>query len=111
MARRLRAPPEKKRLSLTRDHPLSAKYPKAFRKKWPCMKAHATRAQRHAQRTALEANPDDDVPVRRATVRKWPQPSLGEVIESKRARRTQQPRKSLAARARRRTRRGRHKKT
>ena len=109
MARRKRTPQEKKRLSLERDTPLSAKYPKAFRKQWPRTKARAEREFRHAQRRALEAG-NADMPVSRETVRKWPQPRLAEVIARKAQRRAKlevNPRKPAATRARRAQRRGR----
>jgi hypothetical protein len=108
MARRTRTPHEKKRLSLERDTPLSAEYPKAFRKQWPRTKAKAERAFRHAQRQALAAG-NEDATVVRETVRKWPQPHLGEVIAEKaqrRARLQASPRKSAATRALRTLRRG-----
>lgn len=103
MGRRRRTPPEKKRLSLERDTPLSAKYPKAFRKHWPRKKAAAERAFRHAQRQSLAAG-EEDPAIRRHQVRKWPQPRLGEAIAisaERRARLQETPRKSPAARARR----------
>lgn len=113
MPRRRRAPPEKKRQSLARDTPLSAKYPKAFRKQWPRVKAVAERAFRHARRRLLDAG-DEDATVRREVVRKWSQPQLGEVIASHAQRRAglqANPRKSPAARARRAMRRRRNKHT
>jgi hypothetical protein len=109
MARRARTPQEKKRLSLDRDTPLSAKYPKAFRKQWPLRKAKAQRAFRRAQRKAVDGG-EADAPVARETVRKWPQPRLGEVVARHQQRRAAlqiAPRKSAAARARRAQKRGR----
>lgn len=96
-------------MSLERDTPLSAEYPKAFRKQWPRTKAKAERAFRHAQRQALDAR-NADAPISRETTRKWPQPRLGEVVAGnaqRRARLQVSPRKSAAARARRALRRGR----
>jgi hypothetical protein len=82
MARFRRSPQDKKRLSLERDTPLSAEYPKGFRKKWPRKKAAAERAFRHALRQRLVAG-DETPAVRRKIVRKWRQPPLGEVIASR----------------------------
>ena len=110
MARRTRSPQEKKQLSLAKDTPLGAKYPKAFRKKWPVKKARAKRSFRHAQRHALERDPDNDVPPTTRFPRKWGQATLGEVIVAKTERRAAvaaNPRKSPAARARRQARRSR----
>jgi hypothetical protein len=103
MGSRRRTPPEKKRLSLARDTPLVAKYPKGFRKHWPRKKAVAERAARHAHRQAVAAGNDDPV-VRRKVVRKWPQPKLGEAIAvraERRAKLRETPRKPAEARARR----------
>jgi hypothetical protein len=103
MGRRRRTPPEKKRLSLERDTPLGAKYPKGFRKHWPRKQAAAERAFRHAQRQSLDTG-NADAAVRRRTVRKWSQAKLGEVIAVNAERRAglqETPRKSAAARARR----------
>jgi hypothetical protein len=103
MGPRRRTPQEKKRLSLERDTPLSAKYPKAFRKQWPRTKATAERALRHAQHRALAAG-NEDAGVERKVVRKWPQPRLAEVIAGKARRRAKlqrAPRKAAATRARR----------
>lgn len=108
--KRQRSPQEKKRLSLTRDHPLLAKYPKAFRKSWPKQTRSAERARRTADRIALATDADDFVPTRRESVRKWGGAPLGDVIAGKlerRARLRENPRKSAAARERRRLRRGR----
>lgn len=109
MGRRRLTPQEKKRLSLGRDTPLSAKYPKAFRKHWPRKKAAAERAFRHAQRQSLAVG-DEDLAIRREEIRKWPQARLGEVIATRAQRRAKlqrTPRKSAAARARRARRRSR----
>jgi len=103
VARRTRSPQEKKQLSLERDRPLTAEYPKAFRKQWPRTKATAQRAFRHAQRQALDAGSEDATGVRRR-VRKWPQPRLGDVVATKLQRRVRLeaiPRKSAVARHRR----------
>ncbi len=109
MPRRRTNPPEKKRLSLERDHPVAAKYPHAFRKTWSVKKRAAERARRTAERVALAADPHDLAPVRRREVRKWRVPPLGEAIATKQARRAglrEQPRKAAVARERRRLRRG-----
>jgi len=88
-------------LSLERDRPLSAEYPKAFRKSFPVKKAKAERAFRHAQTRAVAVG--DDVVVRRRAVTKWKQATLGEVVAKKLERRAgvAVPRKSVAARTRR----------
>jgi hypothetical protein len=106
---RRRSPAEKKRLSLERDHPVSAKYPHAFRKNWSIKKRAAEGGRRTAERVALAADPDEPAPVRRREVRKWRVAPLGEAIAIKQARRAglrEQPRKAAAARERRRVRRG-----
>jgi len=110
MPHRQRSPQEKKHLSLERDHPLWAKYPKSFRKHWPQKVARAERSYRHAQKQAL-ATEHDPADVYRPVVRKWVGAAapLGEVIVEKKARRARlasEPRKSPAARARRARRRG-----
>lgn len=109
MARRVRTPQEKKRLSLTRDSIVGAEYPHALRKHWGSRKRSAERARRTAERVALATAREGFAPVRRRTVRKWGSATLGEVIAEKqerRARLADAPRKSLAARQRRRMRRG-----
>jgi hypothetical protein len=110
VARRHRSPQDKKGLSLARDRPLVAEYPKAFRKQFPRKRTYAEGARRSADRRGLAADPDGFTPVRRATVRKWGAPILGDVIAGKQRRRAKvatQPRKSPEARERRRLRRGR----
>jgi hypothetical protein len=110
VARRQRSPQEKKALSLARDRPLVAKYPKAFRKKYPRKKAYAEGARRSADRQSLAADPLGFTPAPRELVRKWGAPSLGDVIAGKKERRARvaaEPRKSAAARERRRLKRGR----
>jgi hypothetical protein len=107
--RRRRTPQRKKELSLDRDTPLSAEYPKAFRKHWPKKKALAERRRRRHDRTALRKKGEEMVPARHAPPEKWKQAPLREVIARKLARRAavrEQPRKSAAARERRRKRRG-----
>jgi hypothetical protein len=114
MPRLRRSPPEKKRLSLERDHPVAAKYPHAFRKTWSIKKRAAERARRSSERVGLAADPDAFAPARRREVRKWPVPALGEAIAKHRERRAglrEQPRKSAEARARRRRRRGKRRST
>jgi len=108
MARRRRSPQEKKRLSLARDNlSTTGEAPHALRKHWKKKKRNAERARRTAERVVLEVRPDDFAPVRRRTVRKWGWQRLGEAITAKlEARSDQTPRKSAAARERRRLRRG-----
>jgi hypothetical protein len=108
VAGRRRSPQEKKELSLKKDTPLDAKTPKGFRKHWPKKKAGPTRANRHAVKQTLHEEPEAESLPARKEIRKWPQRSLGETIASKRERRAgvnEKPRKSEAARARRRARR------
>jgi len=108
MARRRRSPQEKKRLSLARDNlSTTGEAPHALRKHWKKKKRSAERARRTAERVAVEVRPEAFAPVRRRTVRKWGGPRLGEAIAVKKAARADQtPRKSAAARERRRLRRG-----
>jgi hypothetical protein len=108
MARRQRSPQEKKRLSLARDNlSTTGEAPHALRNHWKKKKRSAERARRTAERVAIEVRPDDFAPVRRRTVRKWGWSRLGEAIATKKeARADQTPRKSAAARQRRRLRRG-----
>lgn len=130
--KRTRSPQEKKRLSLERDRPVMAEYPKAFRRNWPRKKAYAERARRHnakqqlstyagaaaaagatnasATDVATTADDTDLGQVKRERVVKWGTSTLGEVIPAKIARRAalqQNPRNSPAARERRRRRRSR----
>jgi ribosomal protein L35 len=56
MGRRRLTPREKKRLSLERDTPLSAKYPKAFRKHWPRKKAAAEGRALRGRRVAARGD-------------------------------------------------------
>jgi hypothetical protein len=108
MARRRRTPQEKKRLSRARDNlSTTGEAPHALRNHWKKKKRSAERARRTAERIALEVRPGEFAPVRRRTVRKWGWPRLGEAIAAKLEARTDQtPRKSAAARERRRLRRG-----
>lgn len=107
MPRRRRSPPEKKRLSLARDNlSTTGEAPHALRNHWKKKKRGAERARRTAERVALEVRPDDFAPVRRPTVRKWGFARLGAEIAEKLERRADEtPRKSAAARERRRLRR------
>lgn len=100
-----RSPP---RLSLARDNlSTTGEAPHALRNHWKKKKRNAERARRTAERIALEVRPDEFAPVHRRTVRKWGWPRLGEAIAAKLdARADQTPRKSMAARERRRLRRG-----
>ena len=108
MARRRRNPQEQKRLSLARDNlSTTGEAPHALRNHWKKKKRSAERARRTAERIALEGRPNDFAPVRRRTVRKWGWARLGVAIAAKREARVEQtPRKSVAARERRRLRRG-----
>jgi len=108
MARRRRSPQEKKRLSLALDNlSTTGESPHALRKNWKKKKRGAERARRTAERVALETRPDDFAPVRRRTVRKWGYKPLGDALVDKLKKRADQtPRKSAAARERRRLRRG-----
>lgn len=107
MARRRLTPQEKKHFALTRDVVHTAvKYPKTFRRNWPKKKARLERAYRHAWARALsvDENPDE-LALRREPHGKWAGPRLGEHIAHAIARRERlraEPRKSEAARARRR---------
>jgi hypothetical protein len=109
MPRRRRSPPEKKRLSLARDNlSTTGEAPHALRNHWKKKKRNAERVRRTAERVALAVQPDDFAPVRRPTVRKWGYARLGEDIARKlegRAASSKKPRKSAAARERRRLRR------
>lgn len=89
-------PPEKKRLSLEKDHPTQAKYPHGFRKSWPLKEKKAQRGfRRQVKQTLTEALGSidpvvDDIDVdgiRRKIVRKWEAKPLGEVLKKKKARR------------------------
>jgi len=108
--RRRRSPPEKKRLSLARDNlSTTGEAPHALRNHWKRKKRSAEKARRGAEREALAVQPGDFTPVRRRTVRKWGFARLGEAIAAKRETREKlmtSPRKSEAARERRRVRRG-----
>jgi predicted ribosome quality control (RQC) complex YloA/Tae2 family protein len=91
-----KSPPEKKRASLERDHPLQAKRPHGFRKSWPVKERSAQKAFRHevkqarrrAQGRAFPVVEDriDVAGVRRRILRKWGAHPLGEVIQHKQAR-------------------------
>lgn len=93
----IRTPQEKKRLSLERDHPLSAKYPHAFRKSWPRKKRKVQKAFRHAVKQRLGAGKGtvdlqvDGMPdlggIRRKKKQKWGAFPLGVVIQQKKQRR------------------------
>jgi hypothetical protein len=114
MARRQRSPQDKKQLSLARDNlSTTGEAPHALRNHWKRKKRSAERARRTAERVALEARPDAFAPVRRRTVRKWGWARLGVAIDAKRKARAEPaaPRKSAAARERRRLRRGRKRKS
>jgi len=113
MAHRRRSPQEKKRLSLARDNlSTTGEAPHALRNHWKKKKRTAERARRTAERIVLEVRPDDFAPVRRRTVRKWGWQRLGEAIAAKlETRADQTPRKSAAARERRRLRRSKRKAT
>lgn len=106
--RRRRSPQEKKQLSLARDNlSTTGEAPHALRNHWKKKKRSAERARRTAERISLDTQPDNFAPVRRRTVRKWGWAKLGEAIPDKLAKRADQtPRKSKAARDRRRVRRG-----
>ncbi len=108
MPRRQRSPQDKKRLSLARDNlSTTGEAPHALRTHWKKKKRSAERARRTAERVVLELTPEDFAPVRRRTVRKWGTVKLGAAIAAKLEKRaTATPRKSAAARARRRVRRG-----
>lgn len=108
MPRRPRSPQEKKRLSLARDNlSTTGEAPHALRNHWKRKKRAAERARRTKERVVLEVKPDDFAPVRRRTVRKWGFARLGEALAWKLEKRaTATPRKSAAARDRRRLRRG-----
>ncbi len=110
---RSRTPQEKKRLSLARDNlSTTGEAPHALRNHWKKKKRSAERARRTAERIVLEVKPDDFAPVRRRTVRKWGWPRLGAAIAAKlEARAIKPPRKSEAARERRRHRRGKRKRS
>jgi hypothetical protein len=105
--RRRRSPQEKKQLSLARDHlSTTGEAPHALRNHWKAKKRRAEHARRGAERVSLQTQPDNFAPVRRRTVRKWGWTMLGEAIATKLEKRaTQTPRKSKAARDRRRVRR------
>jgi hypothetical protein len=109
MARRRRSPIEKKKLSLARDNlSTTGEAPHALRNHWQKKKRRAEHGRRGAERVALATRPDEFVPARRKTVRKWDWKRLGEAIADKlEARANQTPRKSAAARKRRRLRRSR----
>jgi hypothetical protein len=113
MPRRRRSPQEKKKLSLARDNlSTTGEAPHALRNHWKKKKRSAERARRTAERISLDVQPDAFAPVRRRTVRKWGSQRLGEAIVAKRkVRADQTPRKSAAARERRRLRRGSKRKT
>jgi len=104
----------KKRLSLARDNlSTTGEAPHALRNHWKKKKKRsAERARRTAERVALDVRPDGFAPVRRRTVRKWGWTRLGVAIAAKLEARAepQTPRKSAAARSRRRLRRGRKRK-
>ena len=97
MGERRKTPQEKKRLSLERDHPLLAKYPKRFRKTWPVKRRKAEKGLRgkvsqelqRAVGTNDESQSENVLPERfvRKQVRKWGSLPLGEVIKAKRERR------------------------
>jgi hypothetical protein len=108
MPRRRRSPQEKKKLSLARDNlSTTGEAPHALRNHWKKKKRSAEHGRRTAERISLAVQPDDFVPVRRRTVRKWGWARLGDAIAAKlKARANQTPRKSAAARERRRLRRG-----
>lgn len=112
MGERRKTPQEKKRLSLERDHPLLAEYPKAFRKKYPRKRRKAQKGLRTkvSQELHRASGPHDEaladrvVPerFRRKEVRKWGAAQLGEVIKSKQERRVQSYRRKKDAQAARR---------
>lgn len=94
--RKPRSPPEKKRLSLDRDHRdrERGRNDKAMRRVRPLAKAQAERAARRAERQRLvaleEDAPDDVVPVRCARGRgRWflRVPSLRDFVAERLARR------------------------
>jgi len=104
------SPQAKKRLSLTRDRIVDAKYPKVFRKNWPRKKARAERSFRRSVKQALR-NPDLEnageiaLRFRRESVKKWPgsvRTLAGAIAERrrKRAKRYRRKVKSKLARAR-----------
>lgn len=106
-----RTPPEKKRLSLTRERDAQGKSNKGFRTQWPKKKAASERGHRHAVKQTLTTDPDSERLPDRKPVRKWEgsAPRLDEKIAAKKTRRetTQKtPRKNPEARSRRRARRG-----
>jgi hypothetical protein len=110
MARRPRSPQQKKRLSLTRDSIVGGgESPHGLRNHWGKKKRSAERARRTAERVVLVTDPDGFAPVRRRTVRKWGSQKLGDAIAGKQERRAklqETPRKLVAARQRRKVRRG-----
>ena len=91
MAVQRRTPQEKKRLSLKRDHPLLAEYPKRFRKTWPVKRRKAQKSFRlkvaqelhRAVEAKNETLAEDVIPERisRKKVRKWGAAPLGQVIK------------------------------
>lgn len=110
MPKRERSPQDKKRLSLARDSIVGGgEAPHALRNHWGKKKRTAERARRTAERVVLVSDPDGFAPVRRRTVRKWGSATLSDAIAGKQERRAKlraTPRKSAAARGRRKVRRG-----
>ena len=111
MARPRLTPQEKKRLAQARDGvDRWGESQKGFRKVKPKRKAQVSRANRHAVAVVLHDGRDpaeEGVAGKRKVF--WAAPRLGDVIEAKlqrRARLNESPRKSPAARQRRRLRRG-----
>lgn len=98
MKRKL-TPQEKKKHSLAKDHPLQAKTPKAFRKKWPKSKRIAEKVLRAKIRDHLhelrgtvssdQVDVTDTTRFKRPVIRKWDCCSLAEVIAHKHNRRRQ----------------------
>jgi hypothetical protein len=101
-----RSPQAKKRLSLTRDRIIDAKWPKAFRKNWPKKKARAERSYRRTVKQGLKS-PDLDeteerlLNSRRKPVKKWPGSALtlAAMIAERRRRRTKRYRRKIKSKA------------
>lgn len=114
MPGRPRDPKKEKRIALERDRVDQwGESQKAARKKLPKKKALISRAYRKAVSQSLRTAADpDEVAVRRKEFRKWKGPTLGEAIREntdRRERLQKSPRKSEAARRRRKERRSRAK--